>query len=277
MTTYAKDYRLRTPGEAPVRREHVYPDTREQAISPGELKELGIASAQAWKAYAAELAAEGDSVKEFARRAGVTQGALQEDWRHRQVKLATRGRASRLSTLMRADFREVKAHFLQLAGLSEQAFALLLRTGPAPDGAPVENGEQADKAVAGIFKKIVTKFAGQGTPDAEGRARAFFQSIVKPKERKYACGWRSWSPERKWQLYYTLKNRLQAIMEKDGVVEPSTRGRNKSQREKRRSAAAAESAPRPRAAAPCAPDAQELRIFTVETDMGGERETPDKV
>lgn len=246
MSTYARDYTLRESGGratrqlppsevAPEQRSaHVYPDTRDQAISPNELKELGIASAQAWKAFAAELAAEGDSVKEFARRAGVTQTAMQDDWRHRQVKLATRGRAARLSALRRADFREVKAHFLQLAGLSEQAFALLLRTGPAPDGSPVENGEQADQAVARAFKNIVRHFGTQGSPDPEGRARGFFQSIVRPKERKYACGWRGWSPKQKWDLYYTLKNRLQAIKEKDGVVEPSTRGRNKSQNERRR-------------------------------------------
>lgn len=247
MSTYAREYTL-NPSAGAVRRpaaaatvprpqdnDSFYPDTRCQPITKNELIELGIASKKAWDKYAADMAAEGETVKEFASRAGVTLKALQDDWRHRQVKIATDGNRARLSDLMRADFRAVKAHFLNLAGLTEKAFALLLRTGK--QGATqdvVENAEQADHAITTIFDKIVAHFSTQDQPDPRGRAVAFFRAIAAPKEKKYACGWRSWDPKKKWQLYFTLKNRLQAIMEKDRAVDPSFRGRNKSQNERRR-------------------------------------------
>lgn len=248
MSTYARDYTLSAGGGRATRpaaaaaqpatqqrnEDALYPDTRTQALSAYELRRAGIAANAAWRVYAAQMEAEGETAQAFAKRANVTVTALKDEWRHRQVKLATEGRASGLSSVMRADFRAVFAHFLHLAGLTEKAFELLLKTGKSGGSDDVaENGEQADHAITALYDRIIRHFSTQDAPDPHGRAVAWFRGLVAAKERKYARGWRSWSSKQKWQLYFTMKNRLQAILEKDGVVAPSTRGRNKSQRKPR--------------------------------------------
>lgn len=216
-----------------------YPDTREQPLSAPEIRELGIASAKAWECYADQCEAEGQTVQAMAREAKTTMKEMQDYWRHCQVKAATGGRCTGLRGLMRADFRTVRAHFLHLAGMDEAAFALLMRTGQAAghagsEGDPKENIEQCDKAIAGIFEKIVRHFATQpGEGDPRDRAKAYLASTVAWKERKLACTWRGWPAKDRWHLYFTLKNRLAAMT---GTGDPANR--NKSQRKGAKSKAA---------------------------------------
>lgn len=235
------------PVTAPARPSQgtLYPDTRTQALSDCEVKELGMVANTAWRAY---LLSEAEAfqtwrptitaaekikhtVQRLAAEANSTQKEVADYWRHGQVFAATERRCRRLRDLKRSDFRAVKAHFLHLAGMTEQAFALHLRTGRAGSragaaGDVVETVEQADRAIAAQFEALVRHFATQGAPaTARERAAAYLADMVAPKERKAGCGWRSWPAKGKWQIYWTLKNRLGA-MQGTG----STANRNKSQR-----------------------------------------------
>ncbi len=257
-------YVLRTPAAGETRPATPrYPDTRDQLLTAAEIRELGMASAEAWAKYVDECAAEGTPVQAMARAAKITLKTAQDQFRHSHVKQATNGRASGLRQLTRADFRTVRAHFLHLAGMDEAAFALLLRTGDTPKGEPVENVQQSARAVLGIMQKVEAHFAAQGA-EAPVRAAAWFQQIVGWKERKAQLGWKSWDSRAQWNLYFTIKNRL-AAMEGAGKTENRNKGQRAASRSRKASAATADPAPR----APSAPSPPATaRGFTVEMDLG---------
>ncbi|RFC49456.1 MAG: hypothetical protein DVB22_002575 [Verrucomicrobia bacterium] len=205
------------------RPERAYPDTRHQPLSASEVKELGIASAAAFKKWGADPANDADRLR---ARTGLNKTAFAAAWRHNEVTEATEGRAEGLRGVSRADYRRVKAHFLNIAGLTEQAFAEMLGTGTVK-GEPVENGEQVDRAIATVLAQMARHFRESGQDDPEGRAKAYLSGMASAKERAMGCGWRSWPSKSRWQLYFTLRNRLHAMT---GVGDPAKR--NKSQRAK---------------------------------------------
>lgn len=227
-----RDYTLKPPVDrrsasapdapAPDRpAERAYPDTRHQPLSSPEVKELGIASAAAYKRWVADPANEAERLR---KRTGMNKTAFAAAWRHNEVAEATEGRAEGLRGVNRADYRRVKAHFLAIAGLTEQAFAEMLGTGTVK-GEPVENREQVDRAIATVLAQIARHFRDSGQDDPEGRAKAYLAGTAAAKERAMGCGWRSWPSKARWQLYFTLRNRLHAMT---GVGDPAKR--NKSQR-----------------------------------------------
>jgi hypothetical protein len=188
-------------------------DAARQPLSADEITCLAIAAKLAWdQIYPADRAA----------LPGRTAKDRQDQWRHEQVSLATDGRADGLTKAMRADFRAIQAWFLKLAGLTLDAFKVLMRTGRTRSGEAVENGEQAEKWIFGILARVKKHFAAQG-PHAEQRLQAWLQTIVAGKEAKYGRRWPEWTPQQKRTLYFTLKNRFAAMR---GVGSPKRRNKN---------------------------------------------------
>ncbi len=271
----ARTYKLhgKEAGSAPAASRPVnngphYPDTREQRLSGCEIKELGMASALAFEKYCEELAAGGDSIQAVARAAGMTMKAAQDEWRHGQVKSATQGRANGLRQMMRADFRNVKGRFLDIAGLTEAAFHTLVRTGET-NGEPVENMEQSARAVLSIMKQVEAFFREQSPDNVKERAAAFFVSLAQWKERKAGKRWTEWESKAQWNLYFTIKNRLADMKRKaGGDVTPAVCRNKKQRRESRGQKTEGRGQMTEQRAVP----AQSARTgFTVELDFGGER------
>ena len=101
-------------------------------------------------------------------------------------------------------------------------------------------------------------FREQSPDGVPEQAAHFFQTIVGWKERKAACKWTSWETKAKWNLYFTLKNRLAAM-----TGTGKTENRNKGQRRPK-----GPNSQDPKAEQP-APVA-ESRGCTVEMDFGRE-------
>jgi hypothetical protein len=225
----------------------VYPDTATQIISAKEVAELGRASSLAFAVHRKEVEAE-EPFLAFARRAAGTVDAYQRQWRHLHVKQATAGRAAGLRQVARADFGDVLGHFLNLAGLTAQAFEAMMRGGKAN-----EDARQSGHSVEELIERLARHFAGQVaqkepsyTPaqcgDA-GRARAGAYVAAIEKSRFEGKRWQTLPPWRQCQMHDTLQNRLNAML---GLGKPENR--NKRQRAAARTRRA-EVAPPPRTAA----------------------------
>ena len=243
-----------------------YPDVREERLSAAEVRALGIASSLAWEKYCEELEREGDSIQALAKSSGLTMKACQDQWRHGQVKSATDGRAEGLTKMVRADFRQVKARFLDMAGMTAEAFELLLRTGDSRNGEPVENMERSARAVQDMMQQVERHFAEQSPEGVKERAAAFFTSLVQWKERKAGKRWAEWESKAQWNLFFTIKNRLADMKLKAGGAGTPAAARNKKQRKGKTSNV---QRPTSNIETPRAPAAQQTRTgFTVEMDFG---------
>lgn len=212
-----------TPGDSRRQTAH-YPDTTRQPVSREEIQFLAICSAMAFK----KVVAAGN-----VDLPGATKKEREDLWRHEQVTRATEGRASGLRELMRADFRAVFARFLDLAGMTEQAFKVLMRTGKTRGGSQREDIEQCDKWIFGLLGRVKRLFAEQGG-NANARTEAWLHEIVKFKEQRYGKPWTEWETAQRTQLYWTLKNRFNAMTDRG-----ETKNRNKSQRRKSQDSAGA--------------------------------------
>ncbi len=107
------------------------------------------------------------------RATGLSKSRLMEDWRHRQVKHITKGRAARVSDLTQRDAGLALATFAGMAGQDVRAFQLHLRTGPATGKAGSDGDDQ--NAIRQWRHKIATEGPGYGFN--EGWQRGYVRNV----------------------------------------------------------------------------------------------------
>ncbi len=160
--------------------------------SPEVRQRIGMAAQAAFLRMCKE---DPEFLPDMMKGTGATKSKISEDWRHRQVRIMTAGRASRISELTKRDEDEVLAKFADMAGQPVEAFRAYMRAGKATGKAGADGATQA--AVASWLKKCYTEGPGYGF------------------NRRWMCGFvRRWArspeectPAQLKSLYVTMRSR----------------------------------------------------------------------